>query len=136
MSTNTNPIFVGSRRVDALELDTADGTTAIAFVAAGANGSRIDAIAASSTDTSAVELVFTLNDGSADFSIGSATIAAEAGTDGGTTPAVDLLTQADLPWLRDDLSIFLESGQTLKVGAYAAITAAKVVHLVAFGGDY
>lgn len=136
MPANTNPIFIADRKAWALELDNGDGTTAAVLVSAGSNGSLIETIAVTSTDTAAVELDLYINNGTSDFAVGSATIPIGAGTDGGTTAAVDLLQQTDLPWVRDDLTLALEAGHSLKIGAHAAITATYAVHVVAFGGDY
>lgn len=136
MAVNTNPIFVAERNAWAIELDNADGTTALDLVTAGTNGSLIEAISATSDDTADVEIELFAHDGTSAFQIGSVTVTAGAGTDAGTTAAVDLLQQTDLPWVRDDLTIALPTGWKLQAGANAAITAAKVVHLVAFGGDY
>jgi len=136
MAVNTNPIFIADRGAWPLELDNADGTNALALVVAGANGTLIEAIAATTTDTSDVEVDLLISDGTTDYAVGSVTVPAGAGTDGGTTAAVDLLQQTDLQWLRDDLTLALTAGHTLKAAAHAAITSAKVVHLVAFGGDY
>lgn len=136
MSKNTNPIFVGERKTWAIELDNGDGTTVTDVVTAGNNGSLVEILLATSTDTNAVEIKLALSDGTNSFDVGSATVAAGAGTDGGTTPAVDVLNATDLPWLRDALELGLESGWKLQAGAYAAITSGKVVHLAALGGDY
>lgn len=136
MAVNTNPIFLASRQCWAAELDNADGTTPATLATAGTNGLVIEAISATSTDTAAVELDLSVTDGTNTWVVGSVSVPAGSGTDGGTTAAVDLLQQTDLPWLRDDLTIALASGWSLKVGAHAAITAAKVVHVVAFGGEY
>jgi hypothetical protein len=136
MAANTNPIFIAERQTWTAEILPGDGTTPVDLVVAGASGSLIEAIGATSTDTSAVELDLFLVSGSLSVPIGSATIAITAGTNGGTTPAADILTQADLPWLRDDLLLGLGAGWTLQVGAHAAVTAAKVVHVFALGGNY
>lgn len=136
MAANTNPIFLATRRSVGVEIDPADTTAQVVLIAAGTNGTVIEAIAATTTDTSAVELDLYLYDGAASFGLGSVTIPAGAGTDGGTTPAVDVLQQTDLPWLRDDLTLALASGCSLKAAAHATITAAKVVHVTVWGGDY
>jgi hypothetical protein len=136
MAANTNPIFVANRQTWTAEILPGDGTTPVDLVVAGANGSLIEAIGATSTDTGVVELVLYLVAGSLSVRIGSATVAITAGTDGGTTPATNILTQADLPWLRDDLTLALGAGWTLQVGAHAAVTAAKAVRVFALGGDY
>lgn len=136
MAANTNPIFIATRRTWGLELDNADGTTKLDLVEAGNDGSLIEAIAATSDDTSDVEVDLFITDGSNTWAIGSVTVSAGAGTDGGTTPPVDVLQQTDLLWLRDDLTLALANGYKLQAAAHAAITSGKVVHLVAFGGDY
>jgi hypothetical protein len=136
MAANTNPIFVANRQTWTAEILPGDGTTPVDLVVAGASGSLIEAIGATSTDTGVVELDLYLVAGALSVTIGSATIAIAAGTNGGTTPAANILAQADLPWLRDDLLLALGAGWTLQVGAHAAVTAAKVVHVFALGGDY
>ena len=57
-------------------------------------------------------------------------------TASGTTAAADGLNQTELPWLRDDLTLALAAGCTLKAAAHAAITSGKLVHVTVFGGDY
>ena len=136
MAANTNPIFIAQRRTWTATLTPGDTTVPVALVEAGDSGSLIEAIGATSTDTSAVELDLYLVSGSVSVPIGSATIAIAAGTNGGTTPAQDVLNQTDLPWLRDDLLLALGAGWSLHVGAHATITSAKVVHVFAVGGDY
>jgi len=136
MPANTNPIFVGARRSVGTELATADGTTARVIWTAGTNGSLIEAISITSTDTSAVEVDLFLSDGATVYSLGSVAVAIGAGTDGGTTAPANGLNQTELPWLRDDLTVAIGPDHLLMAAAHAAITAAKVVDIVVFGGDY
>jgi hypothetical protein len=136
MPANTNPIFVGSRRSVGTELATADGTTARVIWTAGTNGSLIEAVSITSTDTSAVEVDLYLSDGATVYGLGSVAVAAGSGTDGGTTAPVNGLNQTELPWLRDDLTVAIGPDHLLMAAAHAAITAAKEVNIVVFGGDY
>ena len=136
MPANTNPLFIGDRKNWPLTFDETDTTVLQDLVVAGANGSLIESILACTTDTSAVELDLYLDDGAVTYPLGSVTITAGAGTDGGTTPAVNVLNQTDLPWLRDDLTLPIEAGMTLQVAAHATITTDKDVWVVAIGGDY
>lgn len=136
MPANTNPIFVGVPQDWAVELDNADGTSLVTLMTAGDDGSLLEGMSACSDDTSAVELDLYLNDGASDFYLGSASIPAGAGTDGGTTPAVNVWNQTDFPWIQDEMTRRLGSGSLIKVAAHTAITAAKVVHIAAWGGDY
>ena len=133
----TRPIFPDSIRSESIEMDNSDGTTLLDLFSAGTSGSRVDKIAITSDDTAVVNLDLYHHNGTSAFQIGSISVAAGAGTDS-TTPvyAVSFLNQTALPWLGDDLAFHLESGTKLQIAAQSAITAAKVVHVTVFGGDY
>jgi len=136
MPSNTNPIFLAERKCWGVQITAATGTATLDLVSAGGYGSLIETISATTTATGAVEVDLKVNDGSSTFALGSFSVAAGAGTDGGTTDAVEALNQTELPWLRDDLTIGLATGCTLQVAAHAALATGKVVDLVAWGGDY
>lgn len=135
MAANVDPIFQAQPKTTTLELDNADGTTAAVLYTAGVNGAIIDSIAVTTDDTSDVTLVLKINDGSNDFTIGEVVILDGAGTNG-TDPAQNLLSSTALPFLQSGGGLALGPNFVLKIGAKTAITAAKVVHLVALGGDY
>jgi len=82
-----------------------------------------------------VTLILWFNDGVADFKLGEVLVLDGAGTNG-TDPAQNLLAPLSLPFLQNGGGLPLSANTVLKVSAKAAITAAKVVHVVAFGGDY
>lgn len=133
---NKAPIFQAQPKLATLEMDNADGTTALNLYTAGAtSGGLIDSIAATTDDTSNVTLVLKLNDGTSDFTIGEVVLTAGAGTDG-TDAAQNLLSSTAFPFLQSNGGLSLGPGYILKVAAKSAITSGKVVHLVAFGGDY
>lgn len=131
----TRPIFPGTIKNAAIEMDNADGTTILDLVTAGTGGARIDKISVVSDDTAAVQLDFYYYDGATSFRLGTITIPIGAGTVAGT-PSVSVLNQTDMPFLADDLAFYLEAGDKLRVAAQSAITSAKVVHLVVQYGDY
>lgn len=135
MATNKEPIFPNSVALTGITFLPADTTVAKVFVLAPADGQNIASIGVTSTDTSAVILVLTLNDGSSDFIIGEVTIPIGAGTDG-STPAVNLLSSGDMPFFQADGSMVLEGTWSLKINAKTTITVAKQIDLVAFGGNY
>lgn len=135
MAANVDPIFQAQPKTTTLELDNADGTTALTLYTAGANGALIDNIAVTTDDTSNVTLVLKVNDGTSDFTIGEIVILDGAGTNG-TDPAQNLLNAVSFPFLQAGGGLPLGPNFVLKVGAKSAITATKVVHCVAFGGDY
>lgn len=128
MPANTTPIFPLTPRIESQIIENADGTTKKLLFAPGANGSRINTIAACSTDTASVTLLFFLSkDAGSTFSyLGSITIA--AGYEGAVSSGIkafDIATGSAFP-----------SGASLYVGASVAVTSDKSVSLSAIGSDY
>lgn len=119
----------------ALDIENGDGTTAQTLLTAGSNGARISGIGVVSTDTSAVVLDISYNDGVDDFLLGSVNVPTLSGTDG-STPAVSVLNITDMPFLDEDLGFFLEGSDLIKVAPQAAVTSALKVTLVVQYGDY
>jgi hypothetical protein len=129
------PIYPGEIKNAALIIEPADTTTAQDLVTAGTNGARINFISAVTDDTSDVDLIINYNDGATDHPIALVTVPAGSGTDG-TNAAVSVLNAADMPFLGEDLSYYLEAGDKITVAASATVTADKTVYLVASYGDY
>lgn len=131
MTANTSPIFEVGPNSAGVQILPADTTTKMTLITADAtDGSRVDAINVTSTDTSAVVVNVYVNIGGTDYTRGSVSVAAGAGTLGAAT--VDLV-----PTLAATLGyIPLPPGAILKVAANATITAAKQVDFVASYGDY
>lgn len=136
MAANTSPIFVLTINNKGQTWVNADGSgvTKDVFVA-GANGSRLASVAATSSDTSDRDFSLYAYDGSTAFLIGTVTVAAGAGN-AGTTAAINLLSLSLNPWLNSDGSIALPSGWKLQVKNLTAVTSGKTVTLVALGADY
>lgn len=130
------PIFPGAIANAGLDIENADGTTVQALITGGTNGTRVNSISITSTDTSAVILDVFFYDGSSDFQIGTVTIPIGAGTDAGTTPAVSLLNQTNLPFLGEDLSYYLADTEAIRLAPQSAVTAATKVACVANCGTY
>ena len=138
MSKNYNPLFPGGVLNAQATFENADGTTIKDLVTAPSEGCRIDMLFASSDDTSDVDVLLYLNDGSNDIPIGRVTVPDGSGTNG-TDKAVNLFTDAELPFLalnEGNPALFLKSGWKLRAGMQAAVTAAKSIYLVAIGGEY
>ena len=129
------PIYPGTIKNAGLKILPAATTTLQTLVTAGANGSRINMISAVSDDTSEMVVDLYINDGVTDFLIGSIPVPTLSGTNG-TTPAVSLLKSSLLPYLGDDLSLFLEGTFLLKVAVQTTVTTDKTVTLMATYGDY
>lgn len=135
MAANTSPIFVLTANLAEVTFVNADGTTAKDLISGGTDGTKVLGIACTSDDTSAVVMQLYVHDGTTAYLVGSINIPTLAGTDG-TEPAVDLLDAAALPWLDADGEFFIPTGYKLQVAPQAAVTSAKTVTVVCFGGNY
>ena len=135
MAANQFPIFQKNPSSGCQTIAAADTTTQKTLITAGAEGALVNNISVTSDDTSAIIVVLTLNDGSTDCQIGEVTIPIGAGTDG-STPAVNLLDGAALPFLQPDGSLPLGANAVLKANAKATLTAGKTSYFVTYGGDY
>jgi hypothetical protein len=131
----TQPIFPDVIQSHVISVSDVDGTTLKTLVTAGTNGTRIDTISATSTDTVDAVLSLYHSDGTTDFLIGSVSIPASSGVDG-TIVSVSVLNDTDLPFLRSDLAHYLANGHSLKVGVSTALSASTKIDLVAICGDY
>ncbi len=131
MAANTAPIFEVSPWVKGCQLTNATGTTKTLVVAAGTNGSRIDQIACSTSDTASETLSFWAYDGSSVYyHLGDTTLAIGAGYT--TIGLVDAI-----PALAPNLGyIVLQSGYSLYVNVATAVTSGKQTDILAQGGDY
>ncbi len=129
-SGNINPIFEKAPAAAGLQFAAADTTTKKTLVTGGTDGTRVDAMNVSSTDTAAVVLNVYVTVSGTDYFRGSVSIAAATGTAGAAT--IDLI-----PTLAATLGyIGLGNGHVLKIACNATMTAAKVLDIVAQYGDY
>ena len=135
MVANTSPIFAESANLAEVTFVNADGTTPKDLVSAGADGTKVTRIAATSNDTAAVNMQLFIHDGATAFLAGTVRIATLSGTDGAVA-AVNLLSRTALPWLDADGEFFIPSGYKVQVAPLAAVTAAKTVTIVCFAMDY
>ena len=135
MAANIAPIFPFVIQTSAITLVNADETTEKTLVTAGTEGTRVDTIAITSTDSASVVLTVKVYDGTTSYAVGEITVPAGSGTNG-VAPAIKGLSAAFIPWLDASGSLFLKAGWSLRIAAKADITLDKIVTLVAFSGDY
>lgn len=135
MPANTTPIFPLVVQTSAATIVNADGTGEKTLVTAGANGTRIDAVSITSTDSASVTLAVKAHDGTTSYAVGEIAVPAGSGTNG-SAPAIKGLSAAYLPWIDASGSLFLKTGWSLRVAAKVAVTSGATVALVAFSGDY
>ena len=132
---NNKPAFPIQPRSTGVLRVTSDGTAVQTLFTAGANGSLVDSISVVSDDTSAMELVLSVDDGTTDTVIGEITIPINSGNAAGV-PAVNALNFTDLPFLQSDGGLALGPTDILKIATKAALTATRQLDIRAYAGDY
>jgi hypothetical protein len=136
MAANIQPIFVESANVAEVTFVNADGTTPKDLVSAGADGTKIMRIAATTSDTSANNVALYVHDGTTAYLVGTVNVPTLSGTDG-TNAAVNLLDTTALPWLDSDGEFFIPTGYKIQAGPIAAVTSGSyTLTIVCFAGDY
>lgn len=136
MAAGTDPIFVQTPNVVGVSFVNADGTTAQDLVEAGTDGTKVFSASAINTDTVDNIIDVWLHDGTDAFLVGSVSVPAGAGTDGGATPAVNLFQAADMPWLDSDGEVFLPNGWKVQAAPQTAVVASYEIAIVCFAGNY
>jgi len=136
MATNKNTIFLNSVIQTAGEIDNAQGTATEIIFTPGSDAGAITNLVATSTDTSAVILVVSINDGTNTNVVGEVSIPAGSGTNGTANP-VNVLTNVGMTGNnQNDGSMLIGPNATLVINAKVAVTAAKVLSITATGGSY
>ena len=130
MSANTTPIFTGTVVQAALALTSATTTTAQTLIAAGTNGTRLDNITLTTTDTASNWYTLSLLISGVSYPIGQVYVSAGSGTNS-SMPAVNLLQI-----LLGGPSMYLAYGTTLQVAPATTITSAKTTYVTCNGGTF
>jgi hypothetical protein len=129
-ANTTGPIWELVPTVEGQQFSSADTTSKKTVQSAGSNGTRVDSIMCSTNDTAAINLAFYINDGSTDFYIGNVNVPIGSGYT--TVTRVDAMAT-----LAPALGyLIIPIGGSLKTNCVATMTAAKVLDVVAMGGDY
>ena len=135
MAMSTNPTYPCSVNNGVVAIAPADTTTLKTLITAGTNGTRVDSITITSTDTAAMVVKLWVTYSAVDYCIGSVPVAIAAGTNGSTV-GVNGLNTTYIPGINSNRSLMLKSGEVLKVSVVTTVTADKVIHVRAEGGDY
>lgn len=134
-STNKEPIFLVTTANPVVVINVAASTTVQQIFTAGADGGAITELSATNADAVNARVIrISINNGTTSFLIGEISVPANSGTDGGTTPALNLLNSTLLPILDADGSLILQGTFILEVNAKVAVTAD--VNIVGVGGNY
>lgn len=136
MSQNVQPVYVRIPNAEGVKFENADGTNYKVLKTGAANGSLATSISATTNEATAVAINLRLTSGSNTVNLGDVNIPANSGTDGGTTPPVNLLNKTLLPYLQSDGSLILGENDVLEAGMKVAVTGSNFVDLGIFTGDY
>lgn len=139
MSNSPVPMFIQTIKTWAYQITNATGTTIETLVTAGVNGSKVEAVNISNTDTVAHTLSLYINDGTTNHLFATISIPASAGNATGTPP-VNVLASANMSSLPYDANgnkfLYLKAGYALNIAITAAATTGTLIDAVATGGDF
>lgn len=136
---NTNPTFPKQPSTNRVQILPADTTTSKTGYTAGASGSKIVSIIATSTDTVARDITVSITNGGTAYLLGTKTVPITSGFVAGT-PAVSLLDSAVIVGMPFDSDgnefLYLISGDTLTFASLVTVTAAKAITIHVFAVDF
>jgi len=134
---SSTPAFVATPKTPAVAFVNADGTSFKTLITGGTNGSRVDTLFGTNTDTaSAYVMQLALQKSSVDYVIGEVSLPLGAGTNG-AAKSVAMLNPTDIPGLAytENGSLFLEAGVSLRARPKTAVSGSFTVQIVGVAGD-
>jgi hypothetical protein len=138
MALSNLPFFPQSINTDKQTIANGDAQTVKTVSTAGTNGSKVSMLLATSTDTSARDVILYVTISATNYPIGQISLPITAGQLN-STPTVNLLNSSQLQLPLDangNPYIYLASGASLTINAPVTITSAKTVTVVATREDY
>lgn len=139
MAKSTNLNFTQNIKAPCVALTSANTTTAATLYTASSDGAVVKSVVASTNDSTAVNLVVVVNNGTTDFVLGTVNLPINSGYTGAIA-SVDVLGSNLIPGLPRDINnrsvLPLPSGHVLKVGCLATMTSAKVANVIANVEEY
>lgn len=138
MAVTATPAFPQAVNFGIGQITNGDTTTLKTIWTAGANGSLLQALFLSSTDTADRTINFYITRSATDYLVCTITATANSGNSA-TIAAIDVLRHAMLQGLMYDMAgnrqLRLKSGDVLKFASTATITANKLITCFADGED-
>lgn len=139
MAVTSSPIFPQTLKTNVAQIAPADTTSLKTLVTAGADGTRIDNILVTSTDTTARDLQFVITISAVDYIIGTLQIPISSGNTN-AVPIVSVFPHTQFAGLNQDVNgnkeFYLASGAVLKVKCLTTVTATRLISIIAQCGDY
>ena len=138
MAVTSTPALPQAINLGIGQITNADTTSLKTIFTAGANGSLLQSLGLSSTDTADRTINWYITRGGTDYLLFTCTAPLSAGNSA-TVAAIDVLRHAMLPWLQYDMAgnrqLRMKSGDVLKFASTATITSAKLITAFADGED-
>lgn len=117
----------------------ADASTLKTLVTGATNGTKIESINVTSTDTTTRDIAIWMTISAVSYLLGTVNIPITAGNTN-AIPSVDILRSLQIPSLAFDAYgnkyLYVPSGATLQVSSLSTVTAAKALQFYAQGGDF
>ena len=139
MAGTSTPIFPQTVKNYAVAIANADGSTIKTICSGATNGTKIESLIVSSTDTSARDVTLYMTISSVNYILGTVSIPANSGNTNALV-SIDILRNAQIPGLAYDSNsnkyLYVGSGTTLGIAALTTITSAKNIFAIAQGGDF
>lgn len=146
MTTKSTPIYPQTVKNWAVQILPADTTTLKTLVTGGTDGSKVEMLNITSTDTGARDVALWVTISSVDYLIATLPIPANSGNTNALLAqgllASLVATSPYLPFFQFPLDnngnryLYVASGSVLKVSTLTTVTAAKAVNFFAQGGDF
>jgi|SRR5882757_1950285 len=138
MATAT-PIFPQTIVNSIAQIQNSTAQALVTLVTGGANGTKIESITATSTDTSARDVALWITISSVNYLLTTISIPATAGSVNNII-SVDMLRSSQFPSLAFDTNgnryIYIANGSVLSVACLTTVTSAKLLQFFAQGGNY
>jgi hypothetical protein len=101
------------------------------------NGTRVNGINVTNSDSIDRILQFALAIGGVDYPIGEVKVPAKAGNDGSAAVnSVGINSTRDFPSFDTEGHLFIKANQVLKVRAKTVVSTGREINIVGFGGEY
>ena len=135
---SATPAFAATINLGLVTIVNGDASALKTLFTAGASGSKVVGVNATSDDTSARDIQIGITRSGTFYPLGTKSVAITAGQVTGT-PAANLLDPSVIAGLSFDSDnqpyLLLKSGDTVQVKSLTTVTAAKTISITAWGGD-
>lgn len=139
MAGTATPIYPQTVSNYVAQILPATASNKVALVTGAANGTKLESISVTSTDTTARDLQFILTKGGVDYILCTIPIPINSGNTNALF-AIDALRHTNWPALAYDSNgnriFYVANGSVLNVKSTTTVTAAKEIDIVAQGGDF